>query len=324
MPSGLRDFPQSRCISVKLYRKLEDLEAGLRHGALSIGNFDGVHMVHARIVERVIARARQAGGPAIIFTFDPHPVRVLRPELAPAPLTWTERKAELLADLGIDAVVAYPTDEALLSRRAGDFFQWIVRDTLAAAAIVEGPNFYFGKDREGNVDTLRELAAQAGIELEVVQPLRYANEFVSSSQVRGLIRDGQVEQACQMLTGPYRIRGMVTHGVGRGAKIGFPTANVEAIDTLLPAPGVYAGRGFVENHSWPAGINIGTNPTFGETACKVEVHLIGADESLYNQPLEVELLARLRDIQPFDSVEGLARQLDQDMQRVVEIERQAR
>ena len=309
---------------MKLYRKLEDLDAGFRHGALSIGNFDGVHKGHALIAERVIERARLSGGPAIIFTFDPHPVRVLRPEMAPPPLTWTERKAELLADLGIEVVIAYPTDDAMLSRSAADFFQWIVCETFAAAAVVEGPNFYFGKNREGSIETLQQLTQDAGVDLEVVQPLQKDDQFVSSSRVRDLIRDGQLEEACQLLTQPYRIRGMVTHGVGRGAKIGYPTANVEAIDTLLPAPGVYAGRGFVENHCWPAGINIGTNPTFGDSASKVEVHLIGAEESLYGQPLEVDLLARLRDIQPFKSVDDLVKQLGQDMCRVVEIEGQAR
>ncbi len=309
---------------MKLYRKIEDLDTSVRHGALTIGNFDGVHQGHARIVQRVIERAQQAGGPAIVFTFDPHPVRVLRPELAPPPLTWTERKVELLADLGIDIVVAYPTDEALLSRSAADFFQWIVRDTLRATAIVEGPNFYFGNDREGNVDTLRELARPAEIELDVVQPLRCGEDVVSSSRIRGLIREGRVEEACQMLIQPYRIRGMVTHGAGRGATIGYPTANVEAIDTLLPAPGVYAGRGFVGNNSWPAGINIGANPTFGDTGLKVEVHLVGAQEALYGRPLEIDFLARLRDVQPFETVDDLVHQLEVDMQRVVKIESQSR
>ncbi len=309
---------------MKLYRNLDELDSGLQRGALSVGNFDGVHRGHARIVERVIARARQAGGPAIIFTFDPHPVRVLRPDLAPPPLTWTERKADLLGSLGIDVVIAYPTDEALLSRTAADFYQWIVCDTFAASAMVEGPNFYFGKDREGSIETLQQLTQQSGVELEIVPPMMDAGEIVSSSRVRELIRNGKLEPACRLLTQPYRIRGMVTHGAGRGAKIGFPTANVEAIDTLLPADGVYAGRGFVNGRTWPAGINVGGNPTFGDDSSKVEVHLVGADESLYGMPLEVELLAHLRDVLSFGSVEELVKQLEQDMAHVIEIETQQR
>jgi riboflavin kinase/FMN adenylyltransferase len=129
-----------------------------------------------------------------------------------------------------------------------------------------------------------------------------------------LIRSGDVEQAGKLLSGPYRIRGMVTHGAGRGAKIGFPTANLGAIDTLLPAQGVYAGRAWVDGESWPAAINLGTSPTFGDDSVRVEVHLIGLDEALYGQPLEVDFLARLRDIRPFDSPESLAQQLARDIE----------
>lgn len=304
---------------MKLIRKLDDATQELRHGALSIGNFDGVHLGHARIVEQLIEQARKFGGPAIIFTFDPHPVRILRPELAPPPLTWTERKAELLAELGVDVIVAYPTDQELLSRSAANFFEWIVRDKFAAQGIVEGPNFYFGKGREGNVTLLQKLCGDADVALNIVDPLRCGGEFVSSSRVRRLIRSGRVEQARQMLTQPYRIRGMVTHGAGRGAKIGYPTANVEAIETLLPAAGVYAGRGLVHGRSWPAGINVGASPTFGEATSKVEVHMIGLDEVLYGEPLEVDFLTRLRDIQSFDSVDALIQQLGRDMQRAIEM-----
>ena len=190
-----------------------------------------------------LQRAEAVGGPAIVFTFDPHPVRLLRPEQCPPPLTWTERKAELLAAQGVDWIVAYPTDEALLQLSAEDFFQRIVRDALAARALVEGPNFFFGHNREGTIERLGQLAAAAGISLDVVPPVEIDGAIVSSSRVRDLIRAAMCEQANELLSAPYRIRGMVTHGAGRGAKIGFPTANLGAIDTLLPAQGVYAGPG---------------------------------------------------------------------------------
>ncbi len=162
---------------------------------------------------------------------------------------------------------------------------------------------------------LRQLATKAGIELEVVEPLVIGGEFVSSSRVRRLISQGDVEQARALLTEPYRIRGMAVHGAGRGQRLGFGTANLDAIDTLLPAPGVYAGRGFVNNGAWPAAINIGPNPTFGEHALKVEVHLIGWDGSpLYGQPLEADFLARLRATRKFAGVDELKRQLDDDIE----------
>lgn len=280
---------------------------------MSIGNFDGVHLGHARIVERLLATSRQLNGPAIVFTFDPHPVRLLRPEAAPPPLTWTDRKAELLADLGVDAIVAYPTDEGLLALSPEDFFRRIMREQLQAQAMVEGPNFYFGKGRAGDIRRLGELCVASGMSLEVVEPLTAEGQLVSSSRVRQLIQSGDVDAARQLLTQPYRIRGLVTHGAGRGHKIGFATANIEAIDTLLPAPGVYAGRAITGATIWPAAINIGPNPTFGEHALKVEVHLIDYAGSLYGQPLEVDFLSRLREIQPFASVDALKAQLARDV-----------
>jgi riboflavin kinase/FMN adenylyltransferase len=298
---------------VKLVRSLDDLPSDLRYGAVSVGNFDGVHLGHARIVERLIAAARRVKGPAVVFTFDPHPVRLLRPQECPPPLTWTDRKAELLAQLGVDALVAYPTDEALLRISAREFFEQIIRGRLAARAMVEGPNFCFGRGREGNIDTLRQFTAKAGMTLEVVEALRIEGEPVSSSRVRRLVAAGDVESAGRMLTRPYRIRGMVTHGVGRGAKLGFPTANLEAVDTLLPAQGVYAGAAYVGPERFAAAINLGPNPTFGEASVKVEVHLIEYHGSLYGQALEVEFLARLRGVRAFPDVKALQAQLTEDV-----------
>jgi riboflavin kinase / FMN adenylyltransferase len=302
-----------------IIRHLESLPREARGGAVAIGNFDGVHRGHVAIVRRLLQRAAAVGGPAIVFTFDPHPVRILRPEQCPPPLTWTERKAELLAAQGVDWIVAYPTDEALLRLSAREFFERIVCDALAARALVEGPNFFFGHNREGTVDHLRKLAEAASISLDVVLPVVIDGAIVSSSRVRELVRAGDVEQAGKLLSAPYRIRGMVTHGAGRGAKIGFPTANLQAIDTLLPAQGVYAGIAFLGEASWPAAINLGTSPTFGDSSVRVEVHLIDHDESLYGQAMEVDFLARMRDIRPFESPEALTRQLARDVEDVKRI-----
>jgi riboflavin kinase/FMN adenylyltransferase len=304
---------------MKLLRDFAHLPDNVRSGAVAIGNFDGVHRGHAKIVERLLTKARQAGGPAIVFTFDPHPVMLLRPQQAPPPLTWTDRKAELLAELGVDTTIAYPTNEELLRLAPDEFFEQIVRRGLAAKAIVEGTNFFFGHNRAGNIDVLCKLCEPPGIALEVVEPLIVDGEPVSSSRVRRLIAVGQVDEANRLLTHPYRIRGMVRHGAARGAKIGFPTANVDAVDTLLPGQGVYAGRSKAGGEVWPAAINVGPNPTFGEQAIKVEVHLIGFHDSLYGQPLEVDFLARLRDIVQFKGVEELKSQLARDVASAREV-----
>ena len=304
---------------MQVIRDLSELSDEVRGGAVAIGNFDGVHLGHARIVKQLVRRAGELGGPAVVFTFDPHPVRLLQPEQCPPPLTWTERKAELLVELGVDSMIAYPTDEAMLQMSPLNFFETIVRSRLDARAMVEGPNFFFGHDRSGTIDVLRGLTDEAGITLDVVEPHVVEGDFVSSSRIRGLIAEGRVQEAREMLTQPYRIRGMVTHGAGRGAKIGFPTANVHAIDTLLPGEGVYAGRARVEGNAWPAAINIGANPTFDEQQHKVEAHLIGWSGPLYGQPLELDFLQRLRDIHHFASAAALQTQLAEDVKQTQKI-----
>ncbi|WP_425396800.1 bifunctional riboflavin kinase/FAD synthetase [Aeoliella sp.] len=294
-------------------RHVHDLPPIARGGAVSIGNFDGVHRGHACLIERLRQRAAEVNGPAVVFTFDPHPARLLRPEACPLPLTWTERKAELLAELGIDWVVAYPTDMGLLSLSPREFFDRVIVEVLDARAIVEGPNFFFGKNRAGNVDTLAEFAASEGMTLDIVEPIETDGSMISSSRVRDLVSLGRVGEARKWLTSPYRIRGLVTHGAGRGTDLGFPTANLEGVDTLLPAHGVYAGAAWLGNRAWPAALNLGPNPTFGDLATKVEVHLIGTDETLYGQILEVDLLERLRDTRAFDSADALTKQLKADV-----------
>ena len=298
---------------MKLYHSLEDFPQGSFCSALTIGNFDGVHQGHAKVIQRLKSLATLHDAMAVVFTFAPHPVRILKPKAAPPPLTWIDRKAELLAELGVDAVIAYPTDMELLSLGYREFFQKIVVDRIRACAMVEGPNFYFGKGREGNPERLGELCDQHDIELDILDPTIEGLDFISSSRIRDDIREGNVAQARSLLTRPYRIRGMVTHGAGRGKQIGFPTANVDAIDTLTPATGVYAGVAWVDKKSHWAAIHIGPNPTFGEQMLKVEVHLLDYDGSLYGKPIEVDFVDRLRDICQFDSPEELQNQLNKDI-----------
>lgn len=294
---------------MKIVRQLADLPSRARKGAVAVGNFDGVHRGHAKIIAQLLSRSKEFGGPAVVFTFDPHPVRLLRPEQCPPPLTWTERKAELLAKLGVDWIVSYPTDQRMLALTAREFFDEIIGAALGAKAMVEGPNFYFGKNREGTIEKLREFTSAAGVSLDIVEPVEIDGELVSSSRIRTLIgTHGDVATARRLLTQPYRLRGMVTHGAGRGATIGVPTANLAGIDTLLPSPGVYAGLAWLDKLPWQAAINIGPNPTFGESVPKVEVHLIGWKKPLYGAALEVDFLTRLREIQPFGSVELLKAQ----------------
>ena len=298
---------------MKLYHSIEDFPIAQKRSALTIGNFDGVHRGHCVVINELKRLATKHDAMAVVFTFAPHPVRILKPEAAPPPLTWIGRKAELLAEQGVDAVIAYPTDMNLLSLSYQEFFDQIIRDKINAAAMVEGPNFYFGKGRAGTPEKLTELCNENEIEITILEPSLDGDEFVSSSRIRNLIRDGDVDQARKMLTRPYRIRGMVTHGAARGRQIGFPTANVDAIDTLVPANGVYAGRAIVDQKIHSAAIHIGPNPTFGERLAKVEVHILDFEGSIYGMPIEVDFISRLRDIFEFESTDQLKTQLKDDI-----------
>jgi riboflavin kinase/FMN adenylyltransferase len=301
---------------VKLLRRLEQFPSELRGGALTIGNFDGVHRGHKHVMQRLKQHAAAVNGPAIVFTFDPHPARLLRPEHSPPPLTWIDRKAELLSELGVDAVVAYPTDLALLQLEYADFFHKIVLERIGARAMVEGPNFYFGHDRHGDVQKLAELCTDYGLALEVVQPKLETSgeEMISSSRIRRLIGSGDVAGAGRLLTQPYRIRGLVVHGSARGASLGFPTANLDAIDTLVPAHGVYVGRAQIERRWYWTAVHIGPNPTFGEFASKVEIHVLDFDGSLYGTVLEVDFIDRIRGVKAFADIESLRTQLQRDIE----------
>lgn len=301
---------------MRLLRRLEPFPAELRGGALTIGNFDGVHRGHKHVMQRLKQHAARVCGPAIVFTFDPHPARLLRPEQSPPPLTWIDRKAELLSELGVDVVVAYPTDLTLLQLEYEDFFQQVVLEQIGARAMVEGPNFFFGHERRGDVRRLGELCAAHEMELEVVQPKleEACAEMISSSRIRRLIGLGDVAGARRLLTQPYRIRGLVVHGSARGASLGFPTANLDGIDTLVPAHGVYAGRALIERRWYWTAVHIGPNPTFGENASKVEIHVIDFEGSLYGTVLEVDFIDRIRGVQTFEDVASLRTQLQRDVE----------
>ncbi len=284
-----------------------------RSGAVSIGNFDGVHRGHAALLAELRRQADALGGPAIALTFDPHPIELLRPELAPPRLTTTEDRSQLLLKLGADSVLVLRTTHELLALGAKDFFAEMVQKRLQARALVEGTNFGFGRGREGDVGTLAELCEPAGIGLTVVPPVLLEDIEVSSSRIRAALTTGNVREAASLLGRPYRLNGLVGTGQRRGQKLGFPTANLEQMRTLIPGDGVYAVRVPYEGKKWPGAANVGHNPTFVENARKVEIHLIGFQGDLYGKPLAVDFLDRLRDTLPFKNITELVEQLRRDI-----------
>lgn len=303
---------------MKLLHGFDD-PAAYQGAYVSIGNFDGVHRGHRTMIARLIELARCAGVPAVVMTFSPHPIEILRPQVAPPPLTTLERKAQLLAECGVDCVIAYPTDRALLQLTPDEFFQSILQDKLRARGMVEGENFFYGHDRAGNVQTLDAACRAAGMTLDVITPVRLGSRVVSSSVIRKLVADGEVAEAAELLGSRYQLRGRVATGAARGRTIGFPTANLVDVATEFPKDGVYAGRVIWQNQPVRAAINIGGNPTFAEEQRKFEVHLIDFQGDLYGQMLDVEFIARLRDTRPFGSVGELVAQLQNDVARVREM-----
>lgn len=283
---------------------------------VAVGNFDGVHLGHATIARRLRAAADRLGLPAVAFTFDPHPASVLRPERAPVPLTTPRRRAELLLELGIDAVLVQPADLRLMSLEAEAFYRDVLRGRLGVRGMVEGADFRFGARRAGDVGLLETLCGRDGIGLEIVPPVVAGGEPVSSSRLRGLVAAGRIAEANALATAPYRLTGEVIHGAKRGAAIGFPTANLGGIATLLPAAGVYAAHATVidgPGGRFPAAVHIGPNATFGETTVSIEAHLIGFAGDLYGRTLHVDFLERVRDTRRFASVDDLKAQLSADV-----------
>jgi riboflavin kinase / FMN adenylyltransferase len=300
---------------VIVIENVRDFPARARGAFVTVGNFDGVHRGHQALLSRLCAKADAAGAPALAITFDPHPATLLRPAEAPVPLVWPEREIELLRQAGVTEVGVFRTGPWLLELSAREFFDRVIRQQLGAKGLVEGPNFAFGHDRHGNVTILRDWCAAAGIDFEVVEGTRIDGELVSSSRIRRALVSGAVEEATRLMGRPHRIRGVVGRGAGRGAGLGFPTANLVEIDTLIPADGVYAARAWVEGRGpfYPAACNIGPNPTFGEHGRKVEAHLLDFTGDLYERRLELDFEKRLRDTRRFPGLNELLSQLRADI-----------
>ncbi len=302
---------------MKVFRSLDEAHrsGAVRGCAVAVGNFDGVHLGHQRLIALARQRARDRAAPAAVLTFDPHPVRVLRPQLAPPLVTSLPRKLELLAELGVGATVVQPFDLAYATTPAEVFVSRDLAGRLGCADMVVGHDFTAGHERAG-VETLRPLLAARGILLHVVEAVTADGLVVSSTKIREFLLEGNVEAASLLLTRPYDLEGVVARGAGRGRGFGFPTANVETA-ALLPANGVYVVRATVGGHVYGGVCNVGVKPTV-EAGAKVvaEAHLFDFDgRDVHGDPIRVAFLNRLRDERRFPSVEELLAQIARDVVR---------
>lgn len=298
-------------MAIFTYQLQAAMPTPLRGGVITIGNFDGVHRGH----QALLAETARQGQPAVAVTFDPPPTQLLRPDRLQVPLTTLLDRSALLQQYGATHVLLLQTSPALLQLSAREFFEQIIVEQMQARAMVEGYNFGFGRGREGTGTLLQELCTRHGVALTLMEPQEVLGQPVSSSRVRAELSAGAVETAQHLLGRPYRITGTVGTGQQRGQSLGFPTANLDAVTTLIPGAGVYAVRAIHGGQTWPAAANVGPNPTFGETARKIEVHLIGYAGNLYEQSLTVDFIAKLRDTRPFASVQELVAQIQDDVLR---------
>jgi len=288
---------------------------------LTIGSFDGVHVGHQAILKKMVSGAHAAGLPAVVLTFDPHPMSVLRPEMPLQLLTTIEERAELFERLGVDHVVAHPFNHEI-AQLAADVFIARLKNYLGFSTLLVGYDFAMGHNREGNVPALRRYGDGFGYELIVFEPVGDGPDVASSSRIRRAVADGDVETAQRLLGRPYSLSGRVVSGSRRGRSIGIPTANISVRRGLaVPRTGVYACRVTVHGKTYGAATNIGVRPTFEPDTAEetVEAHLLDFDQDIYHETVQVSFFERLRGEQKFESVDPLVSQIRADIARAREV-----
>ncbi len=288
-----------------------------RPAIVTVGTFDGVHRGHWEVLAEIGRRAERTGGRSILVTFDPHPLKIVRPEHAPPLLTTLQEKREILAESPLDYVVFVPFTRTLQQYPARRFVEEILLGRIGMDELVIGYDHGFGKDREGSVDTLRAVGEEMGFGVDVVEAFHVEGQPVSSSRIRKLIGEGDVKAAAALLGRRYSLEGTVVRGERKGRELGFPTANIEVgdPDKMLPREGVYAAYGWVDGERLPGLVHAGPRPTFPGFAPTIELYLLDWSGDLYGAHLRVELVERIRDVRPFPSVEALVEAMREDERR---------
>lgn len=289
------------------------IDDAFRGGIVALGNFDGVHAGHQAVIATAVAMARARGVPALVATFDPHPVRHFAPETPPFRLTTLDQRQRHLAELGVDAMVVFHFSGLLAGVSAEDFVTDWLGGHLGATGVVTGEDFTFGKGRGGNVAVLRDLAARRGMACEAVGPICDADGPISSSRIRDALKAGDCATATRLLTRPFAVEGRVQHGDKNGRKLGFPTANIDMAHYLRPLYGIYAVRGHLPDGRVVDGAaNLGIRPTFDPPKEILEPHFFDFKEDLYEQIIEVEFHAFIRPEKKFDTLDELMEQMARD------------
>ncbi|WP_026840462.1 bifunctional riboflavin kinase/FAD synthetase [Citrifermentans bremense] len=298
-----------------IFRSISDIKEKLRHPAVTIGNFDGVHLGHREIFRRVRARAAELSGVSVVVTFVPHPLKVLGSHKEIRLITTRREKEFLIESAGIDYLLEIPFDREFAAVPAADFVQKVLVDAIGVESLVIGYDYAFGRGREGNVQLLRGMGERYGYSVEVLDPISNGATVYSSTKVRDMVSKGDVEGVVGVLGRHYAITGTVVHGHQRGRGLGFPTANLAMEKDLLPAAGVYAVKVCIGHELLDGACNVGTNPTFGNGALSLEVFLFDLDRDLYGREVTVFFIERLREERRFDDLQALKEQIALDVAR---------
>ena len=288
--------------------------------AVALGSFDGVHRGHQAIIHETVHRAREAGALAGVFTFHPHPLKVLAPDRAPGLITALPQKVRILGDLGVDCLILKSFTKDFASTDFRQFVEEYLIKYLQVTAVVIGEDFRFGRDSAGNAHAMEELGKEYGFAVKIFETIGVEGVEVRSTLIRDMIQHGAVDELVTYLGRPYTFWGTVTHGDGRGRTLGFPTANLALSDDfLIPPYGVYAVNMILAGKKYPGVANIGLRPTFNKNELSIEIHLIDYTGNLYNETVEVELIQMLRPERFFRSVDELIAQVALDTNQAREI-----
>ncbi|HKZ17139.1 MAG TPA: bifunctional riboflavin kinase/FAD synthetase [Geobacteraceae bacterium] len=304
---------------MKIIRKLDDIHEKLLNPVVTIGNFDGVHLGHREIFRRVKESAAEVGGVSVAITFFPHPLKVVAPDRNFKLITTYPQKEALIASSGIDYLITIPFSRDFAGISAEDFVKDILVRRVGVKKIIIGYDYAFGSNREGNVEMLRRLGAEFGFSVEMLEQIGNGGTPFSSSMVRSLIENGDVQGVVPFLGRYFSVGGKVVHGLHRGKQLGFPTANVLPEEELLPKPGVYAVKVCCADSIHDGACNIGFNPTFNNGRLTVEVHLHDFEGDLYGRELRIFFVERIRDERTFSDVNELCQAIEKDVAACREI-----
>jgi riboflavin kinase/FMN adenylyltransferase len=305
---------------MEIIRREKDFNRSFRNPILTIGNFDGVHLGHQSIFQRVREKAEEIGGESVVYTFDPHPVEVLAPERKPLLITPLDEKLRLIEEQGIDVTICAPFTEKFASQPPEDFVKNVLVDQIKIRHIFVGQNFRFGQNRRGNIALLIDLGAKWGFHAEMIESVRLEGTVVSSTRIREFVLIGEMEEAKKLLGRPYSLSGEVIHGHGRGSrKLGFPTANLKPTGRLFPKSGIYAVWAIHKGRRYDGVANLGWNPTFQDQKFSIEIHILNFDRDIYGENLRVEFVRRLRDEVTFRGPEELIAQIKKDIAQAEKI-----